>query len=244
MLTKKPRHQVTLSGFAMGKYLVTQAQWQIIARSPQIHIPLNPTPSLYHGNDRCPVEQISWHEAQEFCARLSNLADRTYRLPSEAEWEYACRAVAEDYTEYSFGDEASDLDAYGWYGNNSGHESIDAEALWQEDRNNYTARLRANGNRTHPVGEKMANAWGLHDMHGNVWEWCADDWHDDYVGAPEDGTPWLDTNNDNHSQYSLKVLRGGSWNDIAGNCRSALRNWSDADYRVNNLGFRVVVAPP
>lgn len=112
---ENPYHQVTVKGFRMSKYPITQAQWRTVAMSPKVEIDLNLTPSFYRGEDK-PVDQVTWHEAQEFCARLSRLTGENYRLPSEAEWEYAYRAGAEDYTKYHFGDDASQLDNYGWYG--------------------------------------------------------------------------------------------------------------------------------
>ena len=117
---------------------------------------------------------------------------KDYRLPSEAEWEYACRAGSE--TEFCFGDDAKRLGEFAWYSENS--ES-----------------------KTHPVGEKKPNAWGLYDMHGNVWEWVEDDWHDSYEGAPDDGSAWIDK-----PRGSDRVVRGGSWGDVARYCRSAVRS--------------------
>ncbi|NJL88511.1 MAG: formylglycine-generating enzyme family protein [Coleofasciculaceae cyanobacterium SM2_1_6] len=210
---EKPYHLVTLKGFRMGKYPITQAQWSTIALSPEINRPLYSYPSRFQG-DSLPVEQVSWYEAEEFCARLSDLTGDTYYLPSEAEWEYACRAGAKKYTEYCFGDSKSKLKDYAWFGDNS-------------------------RNTTHPVGEKLPNAFGLYDMHGNIWEWCADDWHKNHEKAPADGTAW--TNNDNCSQadYLTKVLRGGSWYNVARNCRSGNRVRGNAGYHDFNYGFRV-----
>jgi formylglycine-generating enzyme required for sulfatase activity/energy-coupling factor transporter ATP-binding protein EcfA2 len=233
--TEKPEHDVSVAAFHLGKYPVTQEQWRAVALSPKVERDLNPTPAYARG-DRLPVEQVSWHEAREFCARLSQLKGETYRLPSEAEWEYACRAGQP--TAYCFGDDASQLDEYGWYGNNSGNRPLDAARLWQEtnqDANQYNSRLNANGNRTHPVGEKKPNAWGLYDMHGNVWEWCEDEWHDTYEGAPDDGSAWT-----SGSDSEPRLLRGGSWLSLADVCRSAYRIRFDADYRDSLIGFRVV----
>ncbi|MFM7886028.1 MAG: formylglycine-generating enzyme family protein, partial [Pseudanabaena sp.] len=229
----------------MGKYPITQAQWRTVAMSPKVAIDLNLTPSFHRGEDK-PVEQVTWYQAQEFCARLSRLTGENYRLPSEAEWEYACRAGAEDYTEYYFGDDASQLDNYGWYGNNSGDRAIDADGIWKEVNQNasqYTQRLRQNNCGTHPVGQKLPNAWGLSDLHGNVWEWCADDWHDSYEGAPIDSQIWIkDIKNYEDGGGTEKALRGGSWNCYAISCRSAYRVRYDADIRNYDIGFRVVVA--
>jgi formylglycine-generating enzyme required for sulfatase activity len=141
---------------------------------------------------------------------LSQITGKTYRLPTEAEWEYACRAGTT--TRFYFGDDASQLGDYAWYSANS-------------------------QNTTHPVGQKkQPNAWGLYDMIGNVWEWCEDDWHDNYIGAPRDGSAWIKNGNDNRS-----LLRGGSWGDYPNGCRSAIRDtFIRRDYRSLNYGFRVV----
>jgi formylglycine-generating enzyme required for sulfatase activity len=239
---EKPYHQVTVKAFRMGKYPITQAHWYAIAKSPMIDLDLNPNPS-YHRGDNKPVEQITWYEAQEFCARLSQLTGESYRLPSEAEWEYACRAGATEYSEYCFGDDLSQLDDYGWYGNNSGDCPIDADRIWEEvdrDVGRYTQRLRQNNNRTHPVGQKLPNAWGLYDMHGNVWEWCADDWHDDYRGAPMDSQIRTKDINNYEVSETNKSLRGGSWYDSERDCCSANRIGYTANNRGSFLGFRIV----
>ncbi|WP_434684395.1 nSTAND1 domain-containing NTPase [Pseudanabaena minima] len=240
---EKPYHQVTVKAFRMGKYPVTQAQWRTVAMLPKVEIDLSLNPAYHRGDDK-PVEQITWYEAQEFCARLSRLTGENYRLPSEAEWEYACRAGASEYTEYSFGDDPSQLDDYGWYGNNSGDRAIDADQIWKEvnqDSNRYLERIRQNNCGTHPVGMKPANAWGLYDLHGNVWEWCADDWHDSYEGAPIDAQIWVkDIKNHEDGGETKKLLRGGSWNSNARNCRSAYRGSSYARGQDDFIGFRVV----
>jgi formylglycine-generating enzyme required for sulfatase activity/energy-coupling factor transporter ATP-binding protein EcfA2 len=238
---EKPYHQVTVPTFRMSKYPVTQAQWYAVAKSSMVDGDLNPTPSFHRG-ETLPVEQVSWSDAREFCKRLSKLTGETYRLPSEAEWEYACRAGANDYTEYCFGDEASQLDKYAWYGNNSGKPGFDADRAWQKadkDANKYWQRLRDNQNRTHPIGEKQPNAWGLYDMHGNVWEWCEDDWHGDYNGAPDDASAWIDND---RTDSSYRLLRGSSWLNSSYDCRSAIRSRNNADVRNYILGFRVVVS--
>ncbi|PZO38151.1 MAG: hypothetical protein DCF19_16910 [Pseudanabaena frigida] len=136
---EKPYHQVTVNAFQMGKYPVTQAQWRTVAMSPKVEIDLSLNPSYHRGGNK-PVEQVTWYEAQEFCARLSQLTGESYRLPSEAEWEYTCRAGAEEYNEYCFGDYVSQLEDYGWYGNNSGDRMIDTDRIWEEvdkDNNRY-----------------------------------------------------------------------------------------------------------
>jgi formylglycine-generating enzyme required for sulfatase activity len=210
---EKPAHRVTIAeGFYMGKYEVTQAQWQKV---------MGTNPSNFKGCDNCPVEQVSWDDAQAFINRLNAQNDGyTYRLPSEAEWEYACRAG-------TTGDYAGDLDSMGWYYNNSG----DAPLSGQWDPN----KLKANNNRTHAVGSKQPNAFGLFDMHGNVWEWCEDWYHDSYAGAPTDGSAWL-----SGGEQKYRVLRGGSWSYDALNLRSAYRDRLTPDGRSDNIGLRVV----
>jgi formylglycine-generating enzyme required for sulfatase activity len=236
----------------MGKYPVTQAQWGAVAMSPKVNLDdLSRNPSFHRGDDNRPVEQVSWHEAREFCDRLTRLAQLKgekciYRLPTEAEWEYACRAGSD--TEYFFGDDPSQLDGYGWYGNNSGKDAIDADAIWKEvnqDATQYTQKLRENSNMAQVVGQetKTPNAWGLYEMHGNVWEWCLDEWHEDYNSKPDSlkrngNEAWGDIN-ENDNRYHL--LRGGSWNLDANLCRSAYRSRYIADDRDDSFGFRVVV---
>jgi formylglycine-generating enzyme required for sulfatase activity len=210
---EKPVHEVNVSAFLMGKYPVTQKQWEAVSKLPQASIGLQTRPSHFYGDNR-PVEQISWHEAVEFCKRLEKKTNRQFRLPSEVEWEYTCRAGST--TSYCFGSNDSQLGNYAWLSTNSGSE-------------------------THPVGQKSPNNWGLYDMHGNVWEWCADHWHSDYQGAPSDSKAWLSSDNS-----SSRLLRGGSWNDSSGSCRSANRGNNYPDYRFSNYGFRLAcsIAPP
>ena len=199
---ESPLHRVTVASFCMGKYPVTQAQWQAIATLPQVNCELNPHPSQFKGAD-LPVEQVSWYDAIEFCARLSKETGREYRLPSEAEWEYACRAGTT--TPFHFGDAITPKLA------------------------NY------DGMQTTSVGSfPVVNAFGLYDMHGNVFEWCADHWHEDYEAAPTDDSVWLG-NNDN----DYRVLRGGSWYSYSKYCRSAYRHYRAADCRYCHFGFRV-----
>ena len=198
--SEKPPHQVKLNSFAIGKYPVTQAQYEAV---------MGINPSEFKNNPQNPVEQVSWNDAQAFCRKLSQITGKTYRLPTEAEWEYACRAGTT--TRYYFGDDASQLGDYAWYDGNS------------QDK-------------THPVGQKKPNAWGLYDMSGNVWEWCEDNWHSSYENAPRDGSAWLTNDND------YPILRGGSWYCDLSACRSAYR-LSDGLRRSDHyggLGFRVV----
>lgn len=196
----RPVHQVTIRrDFYIGQYEVTQAQWSAVMGS---------NPSEFGNCDDCPVEQVSWEDAVEFCDILSSITGHDIRLPTEAEWEYACRAGTT--TEYSFGDSAADLDDYAWNGGNSG---------W----------------RTHEVGTKLANPWGLYDMHGNVWEMCEDTWHVDYAGAPSDGSAWTIG-----GVSSKRVHRGGSWLNTT-NARSAYRAKDGTDRHFSFFGFRVAL---
>ncbi len=221
---EKPVHTVTIrKGFYMGKYEVTQAQWQAVMGS---------NPSHFKG-DNLPVETISWIHAQNFIQKLNALNDGfVYRLPTEAEWEYAARAG-------TTGDYAGSLDTMAWYGNNSGRQYIDAAEISRTDRSNYGKRITDNGNQTHAVGTKQPNAFGLYDMHGNVWEWCLDYWHENYGGlvssAPTDGSAWLSGGDSNK-----RVLRGGSWNFFAHVLRSALRGGGAPGNGDDYIGFRVV----
>ncbi|MEA5552937.1 SUMF1/EgtB/PvdO family nonheme iron enzyme [Anabaena cylindrica UHCC 0172] len=214
--SERPRHQVTLQPFYMGKYTVTQEQWEKVAGFfPQVTRELDPHPSHFKG-DKLPVEQVSWLDAVEFCARLSNRTGKKYRLPSEAEWEYACRAGSAK--PFAFGDTIT-TDVVNYNGNATYGNAPKGEFR----------------GKTTPVGTFKPNAFGLHDMHGNVWEWCADTWHNNYEGAPTDGSAWI---NENDNQYCL--LRGGSWINIPSICRSAYRNYYVRDNRTFIFGFRVV----
>lgn len=220
---EKPVQRLTISqGFYMGRYEVTQAQWQAV---------MGNNPSNFKG-DNLPVEEVSWNDAQEFIGRLNRRDDGyTYRLPSEAEWEYAARAG-------TTGDYAGDLDAMAWYGNNSGRTRLAAAEIFRTDPQNYYRRITDNGGQTHPVGSKRPNAFGLFDMHGNVWEWCQDWYHESYVGAPLDGGPWL-----GGGRQKERVLRGGSWYFPADFCRSSNRNRNAPDTRYDSNGIRVVATP-
>ena len=211
-----PQHSVTVQSFFMGKYPVTQAQWKAVAALPQINLPLNPNPSYSNGINQ-PVEQVSWHEAEEFCARLSQKTGKIYRLPSESEWEYAARGGTT--TPFYFGEtitgELANFDGHSGYG--YAPKGIDRQE-------------------TTPVDSFPPNSFGLYDIHGNVWEWCADVWHDNYYGAPSDRSVW-----DKNGNNRYRLVRGGSWYDPAKTCRSANRCASELNSKVNNCGFRVVV---
>jgi formylglycine-generating enzyme required for sulfatase activity len=208
--SEKPQHQVTVPPFFMGKYPVTQAQWERIAALPKVNIDLHPQPSHFQAKGvNLPVERVSWHDAQEFCARISKHTGKIYRLPSEAEWEYACRAKTT--TPYYFG------------------ESITFDLA------NYSKFLFG---KTTDLGKFPPNNFGLYDMHGNVWEWCEDGWHENYINAPiwpNDSIPWISSND-------VYVMRGGSWCSDDKICRSAYRHYSDPYDRCYDYGFRLVVS--
>ena len=221
---ERPQHQVTIKAFCLGKYQVTQAQWKAVAAFPQVNKELKLDPSRFKGDgstsltNHRPVEQVSWEDAVEFCDRLSRHTKRQYRLPSEAEWEYACRAGTT--TPFHFGETiTTDLVNY---------------------NGNYTYGQGSKGvyrKETTEVGSfGVANNFGLYDMHGNVWEWCQDSWHSNYKGAPTDGSAWLD----NKESSNRKLLRGGSWSYNPADCRSAYRYYYDLDLNYSNIGFRVV----
>jgi formylglycine-generating enzyme required for sulfatase activity/tRNA A-37 threonylcarbamoyl transferase component Bud32 len=213
---ERPQHIVTLKPFFMGKYPVTQAQWKAVASLPQINRSINPNPSKFKGAI-LPVENISWYEAQEFCARLREKTGREYRLPSEAEWEYACRSGTS--TPFNFG------------------KGINPELInCKIDKYHPIEAIRKYYKQPKPVGYTgLANDFGLYDMHGQVWEWCADPWHKNYNGAPTDGTVW-------HSAGDLhrRVLRGGSWNFSQDCCRSASRSWNETEGGLRVCGLRIV----
>ena len=222
--TESPQHEVTLSQFFMAKYPVNQSQWRAVAAMSQVNQKLQLAPSHFTGDNR-PVEKVSWHDAVEFCDRLTLHTNRQYRLPTEAEWEYACRArtttpfhfgptLSTDYANYNGADQE-----YGVYGPGT--------------RGQYRQE-------TTPVDQfPGTNAYGLHDMHGNVWEWCQDYWHNNYDGAPDDGSAWIEVGN-----AERRILRGGSWYSNPRYCRSAYRDSNHPDIRDNLIGFRVVCSAP
>jgi formylglycine-generating enzyme required for sulfatase activity len=214
---ERPQHRVTVSSFYMGRYPITQAQWKAIAATAKIDIDLETNFSNFTG-DELPVECVNWYEATEFCKRLSRETKQEYRLPSEAEWEYACRAGTT--TPFYFGETITGKLANYCASNTYAEE---AKGEYREE--------------TTPVGQFPPNAFGLYDMHGNVWEWCADTWHDNYDGAPTNGSAWIENGNDNCSP-----LRGGSWFNHPYRCRSACRGLLDRrDFILFDYsGFRVV----
>ena len=194
-----PQRRVNIARFELGKTEVTQGQWKAVMGS-------NPSHFAACG-DECPVENVSWTDAQAFIRKLNEVSGRRYRLPSEAEWEYAARAGSA--ARFSFGDDESQLGSHAWFNGNA-------------------------GGKTQPVGRKQANAFGLHDMHGNVWEWVEDVWHDNYQGAPMDGTVWTQG-----GDQARRVLRGGSWGGNPQFLRSAIRNWGTPLDRNSGTGFRI-----
>ena len=228
--SERPQHQVNVPSFFIGRYPVNQAQWRIVANWSQVERNLEPEPSEFKGDNR-PVEQVNWLEAVEFCHRLSAKTGRIYRLPSEAEWEYACRAGTT--TPFHFGETISDELA-----NYVARDEKIGDTLYQgaygrgiegEDREETT-----------DVGIFPPNDFGLHDMHGNILEWCADEWHGSYEGAPDDGREWLEA----IAKDAWKVLRGGSWISFPEGCRSAYRSNSSRGTRYLNIGFRVCCEAP
>jgi formylglycine-generating enzyme required for sulfatase activity len=227
--SESPQHLVNIQQFCIGKYPVTQAQWRAVAALPQINRKLEPEPSRFKG-DKLPVESVSWYDAVEFCERLASHTKRPYRLPSEAEWEYACRAGT--VTAFHFGEtiitdvanyRGTDNKEYNW----SGSYGRGVKGIYKEQ----TTEVGSFG---------VANAFGLYDMHGNVWEWCADHWHENYAEAPTNGIPWRYDTNDNQTM----LLRGGSWYHNSLVCRSAYR-FSYSPFEIYDfLGFRVACNAP
>ncbi|MEO0771342.1 MAG: SUMF1/EgtB/PvdO family nonheme iron enzyme, partial [Cyanobacteria bacterium J06649_4] len=214
-----PQHTVSVPSFWLGKYPVTQAQWRAVAALPKIERVLNPAPSNFSGDNR-PVEEVNWLESVEFCQRLSAKSGREYRLPSEAEWEYACRAGTT--TPFHVGETLTD-----------GLAHYNATETY---KNGPKGKHRKE---TTAVGSFPANAFGLYDMHGNIWEWCADHWHSSYEGAPSNGGAWLMDNLD-----SPRLIRGGAWINLSRGCRSAIRSYDSPGNRVNYVGFRVSCSAP
>ncbi|WP_446403093.1 formylglycine-generating enzyme family protein [Coleofasciculus sp. C1-SOL-03] len=246
---ESPQHRVTVPSFFIGRYPITQAQWRVVAGWEPVERELDPDPSHFKDDPKeiplpsplkrgrpdkyesmiqtfsrwnRPVECVSWYDAKEFCVRLSQRTKKDYRLPTEAEWEYACRAGTT--TPFHFG-KIITTDYVNYDGNYTYGESPKGEYREQ----------------TTPVGYfQVANAFGLYDMHGNVYEWCEDDYHDSYENAPTDGSAWLSTD-----ASTTKIRRGGCWSYDPDYCRCAYRNYYYfADYRFNNIGLRVVRVAP
>lgn len=213
---ERPQHLVNVPAFFMGKYPITQAQYEaVMGTNPSDFKDKPDSPSR-------PVENVSWEDAQAFCKKLSELTKREYHLPSEAQWEYACRAGTT--TPFHFG------------------ETISTELA--NYNGNYTYGIGEKGEyreETTPVGYfKVANEFGLYDMHGNVYEWCEDDWHENYEGAPTDGRAWIDAKS-KEGNKTLHSLRGGSWFSNPLYCRSAYRDYDLLDgFNDGGIGFRVI----
>ena len=197
--SEQPEHQVEVASFYIGQYPVTQRLWQAV---------MDKNPSMFQG-ERRPVERVSWNDAQSFIATLNRETGKTFRLPTEAQREYAARGgkYSQGYA-YSGSDK---LKQVGWNADNSNGE-------------------------THDVGLLLANELGIYDLSGNVWEWCEDDYHSNYEGAPEDGSAWIDT-----PRGDPRVLRGGSYFNTALDCRSTSRSGYHPDDRSNGIGFRLVL---
>jgi formylglycine-generating enzyme required for sulfatase activity len=217
---ESPKHMVKVPAFYMSKYEITQAQWRAVASLPKVKIDLLSDPSSFKGSN-LPVETITWEEAIEFCERLSLATGRRFRLPTEAEWEYAARAGTN--TPFNFGD------------------SIRSE--WANFQGKFPYSNSPKGEfreTTVAVGSLGSpNAFGLFDMHGNVWEWCSDVWNETYDGAPNDGSSW-----ETGKIPYLRMIRGGAWDSLGGECRSNSRNRMTATIRLNNIGLRIVADIP
>jgi formylglycine-generating enzyme required for sulfatase activity len=204
---ERPQHQVTVRLFYLGKYTVTIEQWRAVMGTPPQR--MEAIAASFGASPKQPAVRVSYNEVEAFCARLSEMTGRSYRLPSEAEWEYACRAGT--MTPFAFGETITPTIA------------------------NYSASGRATT--VAAASLRVANDFGLFDMHGNVWEWCRDLWHGDYRGAPADGSAWL-----SDSDIRTRVLRGGAWSHPAKNCRSAVRSLTgDVTARSSKIGFRVAM---
>jgi formylglycine-generating enzyme required for sulfatase activity len=231
--SESPQHSVTVPSFFMSEFLVAQAHWWAIADTmPQVNIPLQKSPSelTLKGEDQIihPVTDVNWFEAVEFCKRLSQRSGRRYRLPTEAEWEYACRAGST--TPFHCGETiTTDLANY----RGTDHQELNWSGAYGRGTNGIYRE------QTTPVDTFPPNAFGLYDMHGNVWEWCLDHWHSNYQGAPTDGSAWL-----SDDKNASRLLRGGSWVNGPRYCRSATRNRNTPDYRYSDFGFRVVCEIP
>jgi len=211
-----PQHRVSIAPFAIGRYEVTFEEYDVFARDTGRQLP----DDRGWGRGRRPVIHVSWEDAQAYAAWLSKKTGKPYRLPTEAEWEYAARAGTA--TAYYWGNDARQACQFA----NVSENAFGCEDGFPE--------------RTAPVGSFQANAFGLQDMLGNVWEWVADCWHDDYQGAPADGRSWEDKG---ACRSGRRVLRGGSWFDVPDDVRAASRDWFNPVRRFNDLGFRLARTP-
>ena len=217
---ESPEHRVSIQSFFAGKYLITQAQWKFVAQLPKIRNLLYPEPSFLKGDNK-PVEQVRWLEAIEFCARLSQYTGKKYRLPSEAEWEYICRAGTT--TPFHFGETITSKQA-----------NYNSSYIYKKEA---TGEYREE---TTPVGCFPPNAFGLYDTHGLLYEWCEDSWHDDYEGAPIDGSVWHKGGKNSSGLLNPRVARGGAWYASPAYCRSAMRVYYSERQESYFVGFRVV----
>ncbi len=208
------QYAVTLKDFHLCKHPVTQAQWRAIMGSD---------PSRFKGDD-LPVEKVNWNDVQDFIKKLNAKTGENYRLPSEAEWEFAARGGNQCKNFQYAG--SNDINEVGWFWENSGDIKLSGD--WKLDQ------ITNNNCRTHPVMQKKANELGLYDMSGNVWEWCQDTWHDSLDGIPKNGSAWTAG-----GKEGIRVVRGGSWVSSAGYCRSAYRVRNDAVNRSLSIGFRL-----
>lgn len=213
---ERPLHQVKVAAFSIGKYPITQAQWRAVAKLPIIKSKLQLDPSHFKGDLR-PVDSISWLEAREFCDRLSAYTGKQYRLPSEVEWEYACRGNTR--TPFAYGETLTG-------------ELADYASAYAYASETGTAYRRE----TTIVGSFMPNSFGVYDLHGNISEWCADPWHEDYHGAPSNSKVWNQGGN-----QAWRTLRGGSWANKPSHCRSAHRSGYPKHLLNRAIGFRVAM---
>jgi formylglycine-generating enzyme required for sulfatase activity len=216
-----PVRCVRVPQFYLSRHLITQSQWRVVTRLPAVNLKLADNPSYFQGAD-LPVDSVSWPEAVEFCHRLEALTGKAYRLPTEAEWEYACRAHSD--TSFAFG------------------ETITAQIVNYDGSHPFKNGLAGSSRQgTINVGSLgIANRFGLYDMHGNLWEWCADEWHQHYdVGAPDDGSAWVTNENPTH-----RTLRGGSWCNWAEMCRTSerIKGRADQTEQLYYIGFRVALS--
>lgn len=218
-LDVETHHPVAVQAFMISQCPITQAQWRAVATLPRVNLDIGLEPSQFKGDQR-PVECVNWHEAAEFCDRLAQYTGKPYRLPSEAEWEYACRAGST--TPFYLGDTLS-TQLVNYNGN---------YIYGPGEKGDFRSQ-------TSLVGSFGVNSWGLADMHGNVYEWCMDYWHPSYEGAPNDGSAWLTGGNPNR-----RILRGGSWSSLPEHCRSGFRYCYNPATRSYFVGFRVVCATP
>ncbi len=222
---ESPCHEVKISSFFMSKYPITQLQWKTIALKDdlKVKIDLNSTPSHFKNNDNLPVENIKWYEAQEFCDRLSKLNSHKYRLPYEAEWEYVCRGS--DNQQLNNNERSKPPFSFG--------ETISTDLVNYQGITVYKDEKQGHfRNKTIPVNTFKPNDFGLYDLHGNVWEWCQDNWQNDYASI----------NDQNIGNANLSPLRGGSYSSEAIYCRCSFRDMLKKDSRKKNVGFRVVLA--